>query len=576
MTFGALFHHLNLRSTRLFPQTKVSAFLVSFFLFTLFSFFSVSIYAQNIPRQNSANTNNSSSQSTDSSGNNGLREFQQVTNSETPAQETWLLRGMENNIFSSVVILNGTIPEDVLSGQAKSYVPGGAIGSTNNLVASLYNRPVSGIEYLASLKDNLLGKPAYAQGFGASGLQPILPIWRGFRNIVYLLSSIVFILIGVMIMLRVKISPQAVVTIQNAIPNLITTLILVTFSYAISGLLVEAVYFVQALGLSVLFTSMGKSFSDNIVKEDFFNAAAFWYNRYDFNHLVTPNFGDITSLAFLALPKMSLLLLSSIIGGIVAAIVAAIPIPGAQALVPFAFGGITGLILLIISGLILFWLIKLFFGMVKNYVTIILKIILAPLEIGMGAFPQSKMGFNTWIWDLLANLAVFPIVLLFLVIANIIIQAAAWSPLGGGDLWAPEVINGGGQVLNYVPRALASASGGILSVAFGLGTLMILSKLPDMIPQFIFSIKPTPWGQAIGQSYQDVTNFPAKTADTLHRFTGFMDDVRRIVPRPQPTPTPPAPNVRTLHPPARRPPTGGFNPTGGGTGAPTGSTPNIT
>ena len=42
--------------------------------------------------------------------------------------------------------------------------------------------------------------------------------------------------------------------------------------------------------------------------------------------------------------------------------------------------------------------------------------------------------------------------------------------------------------------------GTIIAVgAIGLSTLMLLSKLPDMIPQYVFMLKPSPWGQAIGE-----------------------------------------------------------------------------
>jgi len=167
-------------------------------------------------------------------------------------QESWLDEAMGSNIVSSVRLLTGDIPDDVLNGTATSWVPGGALGTTTNLVASVFTPQASGIQYIAQVKDNFLGKPAYAQGTGFVGLQPLLPIWRGFRNVIYLLASIIFIVMGIMIMLRIKISPQAVINIQNAIPQLITTLILVTFSYAIAGLLIDLTYLIQGLTISII------------------------------------------------------------------------------------------------------------------------------------------------------------------------------------------------------------------------------------------------------------------------------------------------------------------------------------
>jgi hypothetical protein len=45
---------------------------------------------------------------------------------------------------------------------------------------------------------------------------------------------------------------------------------------------------------------------------------------------------------------------------------------------------------------------------------------------------------------------------------------------------------------------------GILGPAIGIGALMMLSKLPTMIPEFIFQIKPSPIGKAIGESFAPI------------------------------------------------------------------------
>ena len=42
-------------------------------------------------------------------------------------------------------------------------------------------------------------------------------------------------------------SPQTIVTIQSALPKIVVTLILVTFSYAIAGFMVDLVYVVMGL-----------------------------------------------------------------------------------------------------------------------------------------------------------------------------------------------------------------------------------------------------------------------------------------------------------------------------------------
>lgn len=422
---------------------------------------------------------------------------------EVNTQHKWLQEATYSNLVTATGLLMGNIS----SVNKTSYVPGGFIGITNNAIASLFNAPASGVEYLAQLKDNFLGKPAYAQGTGFRGLQPILPIWRGFRNVVYILSSLVFIIAGIMIMLRVKISPQAIITVQSAIPQIIITLILVTFSYAIAGLLIDLSYLIQNLFIGILFQTQGT------------NGLAGKLLDRNFTEFANANFGMIDGLFWRAVPFWTLTSLGSIItatiGGFATGlgiIATSLPTVAGAITVGAIVGAIVFILILLI--IIAIWLIKFWFGLIKCYVIIIFKIVLAPLEIGMGAFPNMKIGFSSWITDLIANLAVFPISYLFLIIANIIIDKTtqATSPL-----WVPNLLSSNPTesivTLNSIIKPAyaadpvtfaASFSGGLIPVCIGLATLAILSKLPQMIPEFIFQIKPSPWGKAIGETYTGI------------------------------------------------------------------------
>ncbi len=122
---------------------------------------------------------------------------------------------------------------------------GGAIGVVNNMIAMLYTPPIHTSDYIAYLGQNFgIVKPAYAanQGGGFGGLFPLIGLWSTFRNIVYLLFVIVFIIIGVAIMLRIHIDPRTVMTIENQIPKIIVGLLMVTFSFAIAGFLIDMMY----------------------------------------------------------------------------------------------------------------------------------------------------------------------------------------------------------------------------------------------------------------------------------------------------------------------------------------------
>lgn len=441
--------------------------------------------------------------------------------------ESWSNEAMTSNVVILFNGMAGDIPEGVFeTGSSKekdsvinTFRPGGAFGTMTTMIAALNTPPASGIDYIAQVKDNFLGKPAYAQGVGFNGLQFLLPLWRGFRNAVYVLASIIFVVIGLMIMLRVKISPQAVVTVQSAIPQLITTLILVTFSYAIAGLVIDISNFIQALVVALLFSVKGVPISGNLfpgwwggngipILSDVINGiTAFFVDKtgtFSFAHLSNPDLRDMQMLTYRAVPGwLSMVMLGGLLGSIVLGFllggVGAVFGSGTNAVfdgigrvVGGGVGGVVGLFIpLIMCIIVAIWLIKLYFGLLKCYVTLIFKIVLAPLEIGMGAFPNAKMGFSSWILDVASNMAVFPVVGIFLVLLNMIIDAVAGTNVGTSSLnsavWAPSLISSGG------------ISPTIISASIGLAGLALVSKLPEMVPQYIFMIKPSPWGQAIGE-----------------------------------------------------------------------------
>ncbi|MFZ2152840.1 MAG: hypothetical protein WAV41_02150 [Microgenomates group bacterium] len=417
-------------------------------------------------------------------------------------QERWLKESFDSNAVVALEAFTGPIPDDVLNGTAVGYIPSGMIGYGANMIAQLSVPAASGVQYLADLKDTFLGgHPAYAQtpnGFGFTGLQPILPIWRGFRNVVYLLSSLIFIIIGVMIMLRVKISPQAVINIQNAIPQLVTTLILVTFSYAIAGLLIDVMTFIQGLVIALLFQINGTALGSNLLPG---------IKNYSFDTLTNTGIGDYANLAIRALPMSVFIAWGTIIGAIIGGFF--LPFTAGASI---AAGGGIGvvIVLLVVSIAVIVWMFKFYFGCLKAYITIIFKIVVAPLELAMGAFPNSKMGFSTWIWDLIANLAIFPISTIFMVIGNMIIDASKKG------LWAPSVIAN-----LSLPGSLTALGtlglNNIISIGIGLSVVALMSKLPEMIPEFVFAIKPSPWGKAIGEG---LTSKAAQNAWGLGKATG--------------------------------------------------------
>lgn len=359
-----------------------------------------------------------------------------------------------NKVFVNIIDAGNLAISGPQSTSGRASLPGGAIGAVAGLITSLYNNPpASGIEYFADLGKNFgFTKPVYAQGVGFAGFSRILPLWKASRNLAYVLFIIAFLYIGLAIMFRVKISPQAVATIQNMLPKLVIGLILVTFSYAIVGLLIDLIYLMIYVGILA------------IGQTDWIDVAA------EQAKYASLSFGEGLGIVFGALFfKGGIGLIAAALGGIVGAIA----LPGLALL--GALGG-AGLVTLIVGVISLYCIFKLFIALLGCYISIIISIIAGPLQIMTGVIPGNQGGFGNWFKNLMANILVFPAVALALLIG--------WLLTGShGPTWSPPVI---------------SASGGLLNSFLGLGILLLLPKIPDMIKN-AFKMKPAGYGQAIGE-----------------------------------------------------------------------------
>lgn len=159
---------------------------------------------------------------------------------ETLSALTCLIGGVD-----PININQGCLGADQKTGKIGYVQNGGAISAMGGMIGSLYSPPIHGVDYFKNLASNFgISKQAMAQttGNGFDSLHPLIGLWTTFRNIVYLLFVVVFVSIGIAIMLRVKIDPRTVMTIQNQIPKIIVGLILVTFSFAIAGFLIDIMY----------------------------------------------------------------------------------------------------------------------------------------------------------------------------------------------------------------------------------------------------------------------------------------------------------------------------------------------
>lgn len=331
----------------------------------------------------------------------------------------------------------------------------GALGIGGKMIGQLFSHPAASTQlYIADLQHSLnIAQPAYAQGLGFASLSPILSTWKLFRNIAYLGFAVIFLIIGFMIMTRQKVG-QAAITAQQALPKIVIALIAVTFSYAIAGLLIDAMYLIMQM-IIVIF---GSTINTPIL---------------GFQGSTTI---DLNSSIFAVGGAMILGASGSakdIIGDFVA---------NAINLGDVAGGGLAWITsitaALIIAVAATFAVFKVFFELVKTYVTIILTIVLAPIQLMAEAMP-GQSTFKQWIQGLIGNLAAFPTVLIILVLFKILTENTIGST---GGFMPPFLLgnSGTGDLASFL-------------IAFGL-----LLGMPEAITQVKKTLKASDGG-AFGQ-----------------------------------------------------------------------------
>lgn len=279
-----------------------------------------------------------------------------------------------------------------------TYSSTGAINAGTNMIAKVVGTPAaSSVDYVADLLENVqrpLGvQPAYAQGIGFSALRPTLELWKIFRNLAYFFYVVIFLIVGFLIMFRSKIGGQAAVTVQQALPKLIVSLLLVTFSYAIAGLLIDIMYIVIYLIIGIFNPYIGSVLDNGAT----LNQIAF-ENNFIQNAMLLFSNGVVKNVA-------------QALGNIVTSSLNV----SDNFLTSFVSGTSNLIFTVIIAAVILFSIFKVFFALLQAYIGIFFSVIFSPIQLLVGALPGQNT-FGTWIKGLLGNLLVFPTIILLIYI----------------------------------------------------------------------------------------------------------------------------------------------------------------
>jgi hypothetical protein len=382
---------------------------------------------------------------------------------------------------------------------------GSAIGKTSDVIAATFSTPpASTYAFVQDMGQTLgfLPKQTYAAtGVGFNGMQALLPLWKVFRDIAYLFLAVVMIIIGFMVMLRKKIDPKTVVTVQNALPRIVITLLLITFSYAIVGVMIDLMYVAILIAVSV-FSSTGL-----LPPPDWLNQLAIPTKE----QLYTQG-SLLQNLANIKVSPLQILGIkwSGIEGALVSVGIVgggALAIIGGALLTPIiapvgigltAAGGIVSiglpLLYLIMSLLMIFLFIRLTILFASAYIQIVIALIFGPIQILFEAFPGST-SFASWFKNLIANISVFPVAAVMFMLANVFAEFANKENV---NIWLPPYT---GLFSNTTAMSALISLGLLFTIPSIAGSIKEALKAKPAVnagPSAIFG----PVGSAGGQGFQ--------------------------------------------------------------------------
>lgn len=342
-------------------------------------------------------------------------------------------------------------------------------GPSVNLIAHLGNEWVSGY------KESTTG--IYAAEENLSGYDELTKsgvtyLWQKFRDLAYVAFVIVMIVIGFMIMFRSKLGGQTLVTIGNTIPSVIVGLILVTFSFAIAGLIIDIGGLLTAFVRSLFSTGQG----DIIGIGNFGNILTSVFTG---NVTTEGTFSGLTTVVTDFVKSNPLLT-----GGLV----------GTGVVLPLGFIG--AFLVLIALGVVLIAAVKLIIVLYKAYFGILLNVVIGPLQILIGSFPGQRHMIVNWFLSVLRNVLVFPVVLAIVNMPNILIR-------GESSLNLPMKLTASTKESIEI-----GISGGLVLFFLRVAVLFFAAQAPKYIEGFLPPNTSGPMKEAAGSAKMSLSKIP--------------------------------------------------------------------
>ena len=397
-------------------------------------------------------------------------------------------------------------------------------GKISSLIALPYQHPPASSTYWVTntlQKAGFIPKSYAAEGTGFASIKPLMNLWTIFRDVAYLIIVLVLVFIGFMIMFRMKLNPQTVISVENSLPKIVVALLLITFSFAIAGLLIDIMNLLIIFSISIL-SSGGTSYDAAKMQNEFLGAGpgTLW------NYVLPPRNGltgpfaqifflgdalatiiptEINNFMRVVSGGTAVILFGnhlvqavkgtgvteflnglSILGngvGFVPQLLIGMPVTVTvyALLTAIAVQGV-GVILGLIVFITIFALwCRIIFMLFRSYLQILISIVFAPIILLLEAVP-GKSTFSYWLKGLIGELITFPVVIIMLLVGKVMMTPPAGLSHPGNYWYAPFIGN------------FDSVGFGVI---LGAGLIFII---PDMV-KFVkesLGVKPMPFNIGVG------------------------------------------------------------------------------
>ena len=331
-------------------------------------------------------------------------------------------------------------------------------GFMSNLIIIPYaNPPASGVMWAYEGLQNagFVPKTMAAEGIGFAAIKPFASLWKIFRDLSYMLLVIILIAIGFMIMFRAKINPQTVISVENALPKIVISLILITFSFAIAGFIIDLMYITIGLIVSILIKDPAQATQ---YKNEYMMASGKDLFRDIRVRFGSRSIGAALGSAFTQIVPLPVYLTLRTAGGVLFVFLmkwviefvvdhggsilgfenAQVATFGIGALLKSFFSltlfpvvfilvffigfifAIPWIVSLLIGFSILFLFFRILFILFTSYLKLIINIIVAPLLLLFEAVP-GKSAFKYWFMNIIGCLIPFPVIIFVFLLGYLII-----------------------------------------------------------------------------------------------------------------------------------------------------------